>query len=137
LLCLFLMCGCSWYSKPAYWGRVVDAETGEPIKGVHVTIIYQINVQRLVEQGTKHVTEFYLVTGQDGRFETPTVRSILGPLSWDKDVVFSIDKEGYAYFSADISDCMSSGCEEKDFYFHGDVNKKFTIGEHLIKLPKL
>jgi hypothetical protein len=137
ILFLLLVQGCSWYSKPAYSGRVVDAETGQPLSRVYIQIIYHIGVYRLVEQGTKRVTEFSIITDKDGKFSVPAVRSIIGPLSWDEGVSFAVKRSGYAYLFADISVCMSIGCNEKAIpTLYGD-SKIIYVSSNLIRLPKI
>ena len=137
--CLLLMSGCSWYSKPAYWGRVVDAETGEPLRDVFISISYSISVPRLLDhRATKSVTEINLFTGRDGRFETPPIRTLIGPLSKDGSVFFTVSKQGYASFGpTNFGDCMSTGCNEKSISYVGDLSKKIFFCSHLIRLPKI
>jgi hypothetical protein len=132
-----LVQGCSWYSKPAYSGRVVDAETGQPLSQVHVVIIYDVGVYRLVEQGTKQVTEFSVITGKDGKFSVPAVRSIIGLLSWDEGVSFTVTRSGYAYLFGDISVCMSIGCNEKAIPTPYGDKKIIYVSSNLIRLPKI
>lgn len=137
ILFLLLVQGCSWYSKPAYSGRVVDAETGQPLSQVHIVISYNISVQRLVEQGTKPVTTFDIITGKDGSFSVPPVRSFIGPLSQDFAVVFTVEKSGYANFHANIADCMSTGCDGIVIPYIFEKSKNIFITSNLIRLPKL
>ncbi|WP_157671750.1 hypothetical protein [Desulfuromonas soudanensis] len=137
ILFLLFVQGCSWYSKPAYRGRVVDAETGQPLSQVHIVIRYDISVNKLIEQGSKQITTFYIITGKDGSFSVPPVRSFIGPLSSDFAVFFSFDKSGYANFSANIADCMSTGCDEIVIPYIFEKSKKIFVSSNLIRLPKL
>jgi hypothetical protein len=137
ILFFVLVQGCSWYSKPAYSGRVVDAETGQPLSQVHIVIRYGIGVYRLVEQGSKQVTEFSVITGKDGKFSVPAVRSIISILAWDEGVSFTVTRSGYAYLFGDISVCMSIGCNEKAIPTAYGDSKTIYVSSNLIQLPKI
>lgn len=138
LLIIFSLNGCMIYSKPSFSGRVVDASSGEPIYNANVTITYSVSVQKLVEQGEKEITSFYLTTDKNGYFEAPSVFSIIFQPSWDPSVYFVVNKEGYVGFlSIDISNCMSVGCDGITLDYRNDKTKTIYIYSNLIKLPKI
>lgn len=137
LLMIISLQGCV-YSKPAYSGRVVDAEDGTPLKGVRVDAEYWLGHQTIVEQNTREISRYQISTDNNGYFEIPAYTTLISPFSWDEVVVFSFDKRGYAdIMRMDITKCLSTGCDEKVFDYLYDNSKKIIISSHLIKLPKL
>lgn len=87
------------YHKPAFKGKVIDAETKEPIERAVVVAVYEKEEIRLAPESMtaiKHVRE--VLTGEDGSFLIPSYTSITDPLSSYFTVTFIIFKPGYGSF---------------------------------------
>jgi hypothetical protein len=81
------------YHKPEYKGRVIDAETKEPIEGAVVAVYYMKDnlggVSYII-----HTKE--ALTDQNGEFVIPSYTTLIAPYSIEYDAKFIIYKPGYA-----------------------------------------
>ncbi len=87
------------YYKPEFKGKVLDAETKEPIEGAVVVAVYHKSAIRLAPESIsiiKHIQE--TLTLKDGTFSIPSYISLTEPLSFDFWVTFIIFKPGYGSF---------------------------------------
>ncbi|WP_305042074.1 hypothetical protein [Geoalkalibacter sp.] len=138
LLAILSLQGCAYYTKPVYSGRVIDAEDGTPLAGVQIEVEYWVKHQTLVEKNTKKIHTYQTITNYDGYFEIPSYKTIKSPFSWDGFVLFSFRKIGYVYIgSMNLAECLSTGCEKKNFKYLHDNSKIYFVSSHLIELPKI
>ena len=147
----------SWliYNKPAFHGKVIDAETKEPIEGAVVVVEYK--------KGTIGVPQAYYsvmevkeaLTDKNGDFHIPSYTTIIQPLSIEGYASFIIYKPGYASFpgyilgekyraSAPLKHKMSLDAIEE--YFSRPLGEtgeikwdigKATVTYGIVELPKL
>ncbi len=85
-----------YYSKPEFRGRVIDAETKQPIEGAVVVVVY--NKWEFGGPGGGNTVPFdakETLTNQDGDFNFPSYKTMIGPLSRVSDVSFIIYKPRY------------------------------------------
>ena len=89
----------SWlfYHKPEFKGKVIDAETRQPIDGVVVVPMYQTHTLISGPGGGYssiiHVKE--ALTGKSGEFHIPSYTTIIQPNSLEDRVGFIFYKPGY------------------------------------------
>lgn len=97
----FVLASGDWliYYKPEFKGKVLDAETKEPIEGAVVVAVYDKIVIRWAPESfsvIKNIKE--TLTLKDGTFSIPAYLSLTDPLSFDFGVTFIIFKPGYGRF---------------------------------------
>jgi len=137
LIILFILFFGRPYYKPAYSGRVVDFETGEPIVGAMVEVEYWIGGYGPVEQYSKDIHWLRVKTDKNGYFEFPKYFTLIGIFNYERSVVFTVRKDSYTLMlGMSISDCLSSGCDEKIFS-NKDGSEKICISKNIIGLKKL
>ena len=88
----------SWpiYSKPEFRGRVIDAETKQPIEGAVVVVLYK--KWGFGGPGGGNTLPFdakETLTDKNGEFYFPSYTTIIGPLSRTSRADFIIFKPGY------------------------------------------
>ena len=84
------------YSKPEFRGRVIDAETKEPIEGAVVVVLYEKWEFGGPGGGnTLPMDAKETLTDKDGEFYFTAYRTLIGPLSRVSDVSLIIFKPGY------------------------------------------
>ncbi|MCC7201611.1 MAG: hypothetical protein IT393_02955 [Nitrospirae bacterium] len=87
------------YHKPAFRGKVIDAETRKPIAGAVVVTVYEKSEIRLAPESNTAIKDIReVLTAEDGGFLVPSYTSITDPLSFDFTVTFIIFKPGYGAF---------------------------------------
>jgi hypothetical protein len=85
-----------FYSKPEFRGRVIDAETKQPIAGTVVVVLYKKwefggpGGGNTVTMDAKET-----LTDKNGEFYFPSYRTMIGPLSRERVAEFIIFKPGY------------------------------------------
>ena len=87
------------YSKPEFKGKVIDAETKEPIEGAVVVAVYSKQAIRIAPESvgiTINVKE--TLTDKNGNFHIPSYTTIIDPFSWSKEVTLIIFKPSYGSF---------------------------------------
>ena len=88
------------FHKPEYKGKIVNAETQEPIEGAVVVAVY--NTRSIIGgpagllYNTIHVKE--VLTDKKGEFLIPSYTTIMGPNSKERRTEFIIYKPGYGRF---------------------------------------
>jgi len=85
-----------YYSKPAFCGKVIDAETKQPIEGTVVVVLY--NKWEFGGPGggnTITMDAKETMTDKNGEFLFPSYQTIIGPLSRQDRADFIIFKPGY------------------------------------------
>lgn len=143
------------YHKPEFRGRVIDAETKEPIEGAVVVVVYYKTVIRLAPESfdvIKNIRE--TVTTQDGAFTIPSYSSMTDPLSFDFNVEFIIYKRGYGNFPGYQKTPSGIAPKDHELFFSREIGsegelelwvegekrperKKFAVKFGIVELPKL
>lgn len=84
------------YSKPEFRGRVIDAESKQPIEGAVVVVLYEKWEFGGPGGGnTLPMDAKETLTDKNGEFYFPAYKTIMGPLSKVSEVSFIIFKPGY------------------------------------------
>ena len=128
------------YHKPAFEGKVIDAETKEPIEGAVVVAIYNKTLMSL-GAGTNsyeiHVRE--TLTDKDGYFRIPSYSTIIQPFSWEDSATFIIYKPGYGSFPSHQSypPVLERGAQESYFTIGLGVESEFKRGIGAYQFVKL
>ncbi len=86
------------YHKPAFRGRVVDAETKAPIEGAVVVAVYSKTSAGPVESYDNVINVRETLTDRHGEFLIPSYTTVIQPLAWSSLVNFIIFKPGYGSF---------------------------------------
>jgi hypothetical protein len=134
----------SWmfYNKPEYKGKVIDAETKEPVEGVVVSVYYKTNTYNIAGGGTRVIHTKETLTDVNGEFVIPSYTTIFSPFTTSDAAGFIIYKPGYGGYPSVID-----LCKNPELYFSvemlgiqgecmsGGISYKFVYG--LIELPKL
>jgi hypothetical protein len=92
----------SWplYSKPEFRGRVIDAETRQPIEGAVVVVAYgKWEVGGPGGGSTRTFDAKETLTDKNGEFFFPSYTTIIGPFSRTSSADFIIFKPGYRAIS--------------------------------------
>lgn len=134
-------CG-SWliYHKPEFSGKVIDAETKEPLEGAVIVAVYNKEIMSLGAGKLSSIINVReALTNKDGMFRIPSYTTIIQPFSWAYAVTFNIFKPGYA--SVDGLNLETNLSQEvgKDVELPWRYNKdlKFRFAPRLIGLPKV
>ena len=85
------------YSKPEFRGRIIDAETREPIEGVVVVVVYYEHtiIGGPGGGGTSVIKAKETLTDKKGEFYFPAYITLMGPNSREDRATFIIFKPGY------------------------------------------
>jgi len=91
--------GCIVYHEGSFKGKVIDAETKEPIEGVVVLAIYNVRYPRIIESDTEPEDAVEVLTNKNGEFYIPwNLYLSLKPLASGETPEFIIYKPGYCTF---------------------------------------
>ena len=141
LLIALLLSSCT-YHKPEYRGKVIDIETGAPIEGVVVAVIYTKTVYAVADTLTSFVKATEVLTDKNGIFVIPSYTTIIPPLTWDGDPTsFIFYKPGYGSYSTGgfYGECFTTTCNEEEF-IGSTLHKpplQYRIGTGYVALPKV
>jgi hypothetical protein len=83
------------YRQGPFKGKVLDAETKEPIKGAVVVAQYHMNMLTVVGYRMELLDIQEAVTDAKGEFHIPVYTTTINPLNMGEDVSFLIWKPGY------------------------------------------
>jgi hypothetical protein len=87
------------YHKPAFKGKVIDAETKEPIEGAVVVAVYsKTSYLGIVESYSVAIDVKETLTDKNGEFYLPSYTTIIHPFSSEDMANFIIFKSGYGSF---------------------------------------
>lgn len=86
------------YHKPEFKGKVIDAETKEPIEGAVVVVTYSKTTHLPPEAYSRIINVRETVTNKNGEFYIPSYTTIIQPLSSEDMANFIIFKPGYGSF---------------------------------------
>ena len=128
------------YHKPEFKGKVIDAETKEPIEGAVVVVVYSRRAIRIAPHAvseTVNVKE--ALTDKDGNFHISSYTTLIDPLSSESAATFIIFKPGYLSISGiNLEDCFSGGvCKEAELPWLYNQQLKYKIASGIVELPKL
>lgn len=135
------------YHKPAFQGKVIDAETKKPIEGAVVVVTYSKETMSVPEHYSSIIEVKEALTDKSGEFYIPSYTTIIQPLSAEDAVSFIIFKPGYGSFpNRRIYPPMRLSLLALEDFFSGKVGtegevawdferEKVTFG--IVELPKL
>jgi len=134
------------FHKPAYTGKVIDAENREPIEGAVIVVVYGTTNYIGGPSGplSRKIHAQETLTDRKGEFRIPSYTTLMGPISKEDRTDFIIYKPGYgrypigrppdlvivgpdAYFTKEIG--------IKGEVYWGKKTKSFTYG--IVKLRSL
>lgn len=137
----------SWliYHKPLFKGRVIDANTKEPIAGAVVVATYYKATMGVPHRYSSIINVRETLTDTNGEFSIPSYTTMIQPLSVSFYVDFIIYKPGYGNFPQQHVSPQKLGVRPEDF-FSGDygkegeltwLDKKIKVTFGVVELPKL
>ncbi len=106
LLATWLVCppavqaasGWIFYWDGSYHGKVIDAETKEPIEGAVVVALHTVSCYRIVQQNAKAVGVQEALTQANGEFHIPPYWTVTTPECWASFTSFTVFKPWYHTF---------------------------------------
>lgn len=139
------------YHKPAFEGKVIDAETKEPIEGAVVVAIYNKTLMSLgAGTNSYEINVREALTNKDGYFRIPSYTTLIQPFSWESWATFIIYKPGYgSYPSPQTHPRLSLNEQERYFSLGWGREEKFeaylgdwkygimTLKAGIVELPRL
>jgi hypothetical protein len=149
-------CFAGWliYHKPEFRGKIIDAETKEPIEGAAVVVTYSkhsiIGGPAGGYSSIIHTKE--AITDSEGVFHIPSYTTFVGPNSKEHHAEFIIFWPGYGNFENRVSPPMGVSLPTRESFFladnfgkQGEIN--ITVGPHrdskakvtfgVVELPKV
>ena len=137
------------YHKPAFQGKVIDAETKKPIEGAVVVAIYgKYPIISGPGGGSQSIMDIKeILTNAKGEFNFPSYTTIIQPFSIEGSATFIIFKPGYGSFpNGRVYPPMRLSLPALEDFFSGKVGtegevawdfekEKVTFG--IVELPKL
>lgn len=124
-------CSAGWvvFHKPEYRGRLIDAETKEPIEGAVVVAMYQkypiISGPGGGSSEIIHIKE--ALTDEKGEFVIPSYWTLMGPNATEYRTEFIIYKPGYASFPNNSRDIYPFNYFDPSFLFTKKLDKVVEI----------
>jgi hypothetical protein len=157
LISFSIPCFAGWliYHKPEFRGKVIDAETKEPIEEAAVVVTYSkhsiIGGPAGGYSSIIHTKE--ALTDNDGGFRIPSYTTVMGPNSIEDEAEFIIFKPGYGNFRNRVSPPIGISLPGKERFFlaenfekQGDIdiiavspqdNRKVKVTFGVVELPKV
>lgn len=129
------------YHKPEFEGKVIDAETRQPIEGAVVVVRY-LKYPIIGGPGGRSATVQNVreaLTDKNGFFRIPSYTALI-PFSVEAMAVFVVFKPGYASISRmNLEETFSSNAHDKEVEYPwlGNRNLKFVFGYGYVGLPKV
>lgn len=137
------------YHKPAFKGKIIDAETKEPIEGAVVVAMYNKSTIGLGAGTLSSIINVReAMTDKDGMFRIPSYTTVIQPFSWEISATFIIFKPGYGSFPNYHVSPPKLGVNPEVFFSTGKIGEegetgweefgrltKVTFG--IVELPKL
>lgn len=147
LIALSIMfCGCTITHRfGPFMGKVVDAETGEPIEGAAVLIGFYTKTSSVGGWVWRFADAIETLTDAEGKFQFPSKRITLfrGMSLWDKQCQISIFKPGYAAYPGNMRLSYSSLEEKHSMFIPEDEHtiyflpRLMTLGERKKNLDNI
>jgi hypothetical protein len=131
------------YHKPEFKGKVIDAETKEPIEGAVVVAIYEKHTLISGPGGgySSVIKVKETLTDKKGEFHFPPYTTLIQPNSIEDTVEFIIYKPGYgSYPGREIYPFNYVGPEytfSKELSSKEEIQKGIFIIHGIVELPKL
>lgn len=128
------------YHKPAFEGKVIDAETKGPIEGAVVVAIYNKTLMSLgAGTNSYEINVREALTNKDGYFQIPSYTTLIQPFSWEDSATFIIYKPGYGSFPSHQSypPVLERGAQERYFTIGLGVEADFQRGIGAFQFIKL
>jgi|WetSurMetagenome_2_1015567.scaffolds.fasta_scaffold88523_1 hypothetical protein len=111
-ICVILLFRYTLYSSDATEGWVADIDTGEPLKGVHVSIEWDVHSYGLAGgTGFGVLKEMHTITDKNGYFYFPAWGPVHTTKSVSKDPITKFTTKGYK------TKTFSSGSESFRYHF--------------------
>lgn len=136
------------YHKPEFKGRIIDAETKEPIEGAVVVVAYSKASAGIGGKDISVIKAKETLTDKNGEFDFPSYTTMIGPLSVEHYATFLFYKPGYGsgpvapkgldapseeiFFSKGIG-----GTGELEGTVGGNLNAVIKVTFGIVELPKL
>jgi len=106
------------YHKPAFAGKVIDAETKEPIEGAVAVVAYHKAAMGLgAGQISSIINVRETLTNSDGLFQIPSYTTLIFPFTWQTDATFIIYKRGYGAFPGQQKYPPPLSLSDNEIYF--------------------
>ena len=142
------------YHKPAFKGKVIDAETKEPIEGAVVVVTYSKETIGIPHKYSSIIDVRETLTDKNGEFYIPRYITVIQPLSFEDMANFIVFKPGYGSLPnyQTVPSGITPGDQEiffsKDIGSEGELEmwvkeekgpklKKGKVTFGIVELPKL
>lgn len=128
------------YHKPEFKGKVIDAESKDPIEGAVVVVRY-MKYPIIGGPGGRSATVLNVretLTDKDGAFRIPSYTTLI-PFSLGYKAVFIVYKPGYASITdLDLEEVFSKDSNKKEVELPWLYNKdmKFIFAPRYVELPR-
>lgn len=137
-LIAILCFNCSYALAAGPWkGKVIDAETKEPIEGAVVLAVWDRNYRTPTGGSSYFYEAKEVLTDKEGRFEIPsyTPINLLPLISYIEGPFFTIFKPGYGSLPMGLWNFFTGAVvESKEIELYG---KRYRLATGLIELPPL
>ena len=146
IVALSATCMASWliYHKPSFKGKVIDAESKEPIEGAVVVVVYTKHVYGPAGGFGSVVKVREALTDKKGEFHFPSYTTAIHPFSREDFADFIVYKPGYGSFpKSQVSPPTFVDWEKffsEDYGTTKDVQKRSksaTVTFGVVELPRL
>ena len=155
LMAIILLCSVTpshalwWmvYHKPEFKGKVIDAETKEPIDGAVVVVTYSNHIFRFMPESGSFIFDVReALTDKEGDFYIPSYTTVIDPLAWEEWARFIIFKPGYGSFPNYHVSPPKLGVNPEEFFSKGRIgeegeivwlSQKIKVTFGVVELPKL
>lgn len=155
LMAIILLCSVTpshalwWmvYHKPEFKGKVIDAETKEPIDGAVVVVTYSKHIFRFMPESGSFIFDVReALTDKEGDFYIPSYTTVIDPLAWEEWARFIIFKPGYGSFPNYHVSPPKLGVNPEEFFSKGRIgeegeivwlSQKIKVTFGVVELPKL
>lgn len=128
-------CFADWliYHKPEFKGRVIDAETKEPIEGAVAVVIYKKENFGYPAGGYITVVKVKeTLTDKNGEFDFPAYTTVVQPLSGEFFAEFIVYKAGYDTFPGRKTALSGLGLDSIETFFSKEIGSEGEL-EMMIK----
>jgi hypothetical protein len=139
------------YHKSEFKGKVIDAESKQPIEGAVVVVVYNKSTMSLgAGQLSSIINVRETITDKEGAFSIASYTTIIQPFSWEASASFIIFKPGYGSFpnqrvyppSMSLPDqeiFFSAGIEIERYLniYEGSESTFAVLKTGIVELPKL
>ncbi len=116
------------YHKPAFKGKVIDAETKQPIEGAVVVIVYERIVAGLGTGWSAFPFDIReTLTNSEGIFQIPSYTTVIHPFSFASSVNIIIFKPGYGSYPQYQKVPDGIGLDDQEIFFSEDFGKERKV----------